>query len=490
MKKIFFLFLLICFLITPIIVKADNLYDFVITDITLEGADELWVYFQNTGSNTAFGKLSIEIIDLDTNESYYQENEQMYWTNTAYKFYLGVLKNSNRSSYRLQAIIDPHNFFSESNENNNSVIKKFYKPVPVCTEDDSGRNYSQAGSANGVAEWGKDLPVSNFNDSCLSGIKLNEFFCGTDKYVYQESYDCPNGCSNGVCLDKNKETDLAIQNIQSIDLRKTGGQFDWQVKFSAINLGEATPGTSFKIIGKNLTNGQILGETTPDSGEFKSNFLLSSPGYYFEGRIGQEFIYGINNIEICIDANNIITESNENNNCLIKQVDFTQYNIDKIFAKRLAGRLLLQVQKGGAIWYIDTKNYQRHSVTWQNALSLFQKFAVGISDENLLKIPADISSINPLLDTDWDGFNDITELKNGYSPYTSGPGIDKFKTNKIFANKFKGKFLLQVNQGGAIWYVDFKGVRHNIRWNSLVDIFTKLALGITDADLEKIEVAP
>ncbi|GEM_PF-3072789 len=496
MKKTFFFFLLACFLMAPAITKADNLSDFIITDITLEDSDGLWVYFQNIGGSTVFGKLPIEIVDLDTSESYYQENEQMYWTNTTYKLYLGMLKNRNRSSYRLQAIIDTHNFFSESNENNNSLIKTFYKPVPFCTETDGGRNYDQAGSVSGIAEWGKGSPSSNFVDSCLDSLKLNEMFCGADKYVYQEAYTCPHGCSNGVCikLPENppvvevKKPDLAIQNVQTIDLRKNRGQFDWRLTYEAINLGETNVNKPFKIIGKNLTNNQILGEITPDSGEFKPNVLLSSPGYYFEGKLGKEFIYGVNNIEICIDANNIISESNENNNCLTKQIDATQYNIDRSFAKRLAGKLLLGVEQGGAIWYVDLINNQRHLVTWDNAITLFQKFALGILDQDLLKIPADLSSVKAELDSDNDGYSDVIELQNNYNPYLLGG--NKFKIDKKLASRLRGRFLLQVDQHGPIWYVAPNGFRYNIHWNNLMDVFTKLSLGINNSDLNKIEVAP
>ena len=55
-------------------------------------------------------------------------------------------------------------------------------------------------------------------------------------------------------------------------------------------------------------------------------------------------------------------------------------------------------------------------------------------------------------------------------------------------NRLKGRLLLQVQKGGAIWYVDVNGLRHNVRWNNLMDLFRKLALGITNADLNKVEV--
>ena len=153
---------------------------------------------------------------------------------------------------------------------------------------------------------------------------------------------------------------------------------------------------------------------------------------------------------------------------------------------RLKGRLLLQVQRGGAIWYVNPTDSQKYSVTFANALNLFQSFALGITNADLLKIPADINSIDPYLDTDNDGYPDKTELQNGYSPYIPGSNKGRFKTDNNLATRLKGRLLLQVEQGGAIWYVDVNGLRHNVRWNNLMDLFTRLALGITDKDLETL----
>ncbi|OGG95596.1 hypothetical protein A3E04_02855 [Candidatus Kuenenbacteria bacterium RIFCSPHIGHO2_12_FULL_42_14] len=53
-------------------------------------------------------------------------------------------------------------------------------------------------------------------------------------------------------------------------------------------------------------------------------------------------------------------------------------------------------------------------------------------------------------------------------------------------NRLKGKLLLQVEDKGRIWYVDFNGKKWEVTWVNLMGLFQKLALGITNADLEKI----
>ena len=54
-------------------------------------------------------------------------------------------------------------------------------------------------------------------------------------------------------------------------------------------------------------------------------------------------------------------------------------------------------------------------------------------------------------------------------------------------NRLKGKLLLQVEDKGRIWYVDFNGKRWEVTWVNLMGLFQKLSLGTTNADLDKIE---
>ncbi|NMB48132.1 hypothetical protein GYA13_01645 [Candidatus Kuenenbacteria bacterium] len=126
---------------------------------------------------------------------------------------------------------------------------------------------------------------------------------------------------------------------------------------------------------------------------------------------------------------------------------------DMKLAKRLAGRLLLRVERGGEIWYVDTKEYKRYQVTFANALYVFQKLSWGINNANLARIP--VSGSQTVGDAN-------------------------------LRNKMKGKLLLAVEDHGRIWYVDKDGYRHEATWKNLMDLFRELSLGITDANLAKI----
>ncbi|MDD3284353.1 MAG: S41 family peptidase [Patescibacteria group bacterium] len=123
----------------------------------------------------------------------------------------------------------------------------------------------------------------------------------------------------------------------------------------------------------------------------------------------------------------------------------------KDFADNLRGRLLLQVESSGSVWYVNPTDSKRYEITRDNALDVFRKFALGISNKDLEKIP--------------------TEVNN----------------NKKTREDLKGKFLLQVENGGNIWYVDFFGIRHEVTKLNLIDILKKHSLGIKNSDLNKIE---
>lgn len=168
-------------------------------------------------------------------------------------------------------------------------------------------------------------------------------------------------------------------------------------------------------------------------------------------------------------------------------IPFQNISAAENMGQRLRGRLLLAVNQGGAVYFVDDVNYQKHLIKWDNALPIFQQFALGISDEDLIKIPVTLETIRENLDSDGDGYSDRSELAHGFSPYIPGDYKGAFKTDQNFANRLRNKFLLQVNQGGAIWYVDNNGIRHNVRWDNLRWLFEGLALGITNEDLGKIE---
>lgn len=146
------------------------------------------------------------------------------------------------------------------------------------------------------------------------------------------------------------------------------------------------------------------------------------------------------------------------------------------------GKLFLQVQDRGRIWYINPEDSRRYEVTFANALALFEDLSLGITNEDLEKIQLSTDDIPVNQDSDSDGFTDVEEINNGFSPN----GNKKFKYDRKLGQRLKGKILLQVQDRGRIWYVDFKGRRHEVTWRNLLRLFERLSTGITNDDLDQV----
>jgi hypothetical protein len=115
-------------------------------------------------------------------------------------------------------------------------------------------------------------------------------------------------------------------------------------------------------------------------------------------------------------------------------------------AERLAGRMLLRVGSGGAIGYVDPRNFLTYQVTWLNALPLFEARALGISEINhaLIRMEGSTESLNS------------------------------------FTASHLGYLFLRVENRGAITYIDMEGYGHNVTWVNLMSLFQGAALGITE----------
>lgn len=132
----------------------------------------------------------------------------------------------------------------------------------------------------------------------------------------------------------------------------------------------------------------------------------------------------------------------------------TTTTTDLSFKDRVKGQLLLQVQQNGEIWYVDPIEYKRYYVSVTNALPLFRKLSLGITNNDLATIP----------------------MAGIYSP------------SNALSNRLKGRLLLAVEDLGRVWYIDMNGQRREIREEDIMDIFRALGLGITDSDLNQIPI--
>lgn len=133
--------------------------------------------------------------------------------------------------------------------------------------------------------------------------------------------------------------------------------------------------------------------------------------------------------------------------------DLAQKSKESIeITEKLKNTMLLAVEDKGTIWYVAPTDSKRYEVSSTNALNLFRKVTLGITNKNLEQIPlaGSEASINPL------------------------------------AKRLTGRFLLQVESRGESWYVDNTGYRHRVNADNLVETVKNSVQGINNQNLSKI----
>jgi len=179
---------------------------------------------------------------------------------------------------------------------------------------------------------------------------------------------------------------------------------------------------------------------------------------------------------------------------------------------RLIGRILLQVEAHGEAWYVNPADKKRYYLGRpEDAFRVMKKLSIGVSNSNVGKIKPNIDILSPTdidtdgdkladvlerglltdpnkADTDNDGYDDYTEVKNGFNP--NGAGRPSFNDN--FSAQNSGKILLQVELNGEAWYINpLNRQRYYLsRPKDAFAIMRTLGLGITNADLSKIPEGP
>jgi hypothetical protein len=184
--------------------------------------------------------------------------------------------------------------------------------------------------------------------------------------------------------------------------------------------------------------------------------------------------------------------------------------IDKTLIKRLAGRILLQVQDHGEAWYVDAVSQNRfYLADGARAFGALRKFGLGITNKDLAKIPVGIEKRFLDTDTDADGLADKLEEglgtdKNkkdtdgdGVSDYdevvknhTNPLGAGKLVYDNTLLNRLRGRIVLQVESRGEAWYINpDDGKRYYMKdGDAAYQIMRFLSLGITNENIRKISI--
>lgn len=282
-----------------------------------------------------------------------------------------------------------------------------------------------------------------------------------------------------------------------------GGSYEQYLQFAPsvdheIHLTSLLPNTTYYYRASAVTNNDVSTESI--SFGFKT-LSVSIPHYFwYATNDWSECIDGVQNrTVVCHKQEGTVESTVDNTLCaehIILPKPADQQNCessdvsDNKIGQRLAGRLLLAVEDRGRIYYIYPDDHKKYEVTFGNVMSLFQDLALGISNSDLNKILINPNAVSADKDSDGDGYNDKSEAAYGYNPYlASDPahrGNDKVQVDTALSNRLIGKLLLQVEDHGRIWYVDQAAKRWEVTWENVMNLFTSLSLGITNADLAKI----
>ena len=172
----------------------------------------------------------------------------------------------------------------------------------------------------------------------------------------------------------------------------------------------------------------------------------------------------------------------------------------------LRGRLLIEAQNKGQAWYVDKENGLKHSLSQESFFETIKKNAIGISNNDLIKIPIAVDPrlinidsdgdglddaleiaistdpFNP--DTDGDSYPDGLEIKNHFNPLGSG----RLAIDLNFSKNLSGQFLLQVEGRGEIWYINpLDNLRYYIsNYDDLLRLVSILGLGVSSEDIKLI----
>ena len=126
-------------------------------------------------------------------------------------------------------------------------------------------------------------------------------------------------------------------------------------------------------------------------------------------------------------------------------------------AQTYAGKFIIQSESYDRLWYVDPQEKTRYLLKdTEGIMDLFRQKATGISNKDLAKIK--------------------TTAKGNY--------------NAKLTNRFRGRFLLAVENAGAVWYVDpDTGTRYHLKDGQIAyDFFVKQATKLKNKDLNKIPV--
>lgn len=185
---------------------------------------------------------------------------------------------------------------------------------------------------------------------------------------------------------------------------------------------------------------------------------------------------------------------------------FNNVLAEEDLSRKLAGKILLQVENNGEAWYVNPANFKKYYLNRpQNAFDIMRDLSIGITNKDLNKIDIGLLESNnndkdndgldddleyalgtnpQKADSDDDGFSDRQEIENNYNPLGEG----SINIIESFTEKHLGKIFLQTENAGQAWYINPSDKKRYFlnRPADAFNIMKELGLGITNENINKI----
>lgn len=373
----------------------------------------------------------------------------------------GPIDTTISNNYRIRVVLNSLDF---SNDIWTASVTFTSLYEPLCTSF----TYSDWSYCFNNQQWRTVLTSSPTN--CIKGNPITTQSCVSPQYEGDGTYTIRNGekihLSNGAYIVpgyvQNSQTvneiilDIFDNNLVHFDRMPSIKPNDppknitignYMFKISATNASTQNGGTATFTVLSLYDSVPCTSFTYEDWGECTSGWKLRKiVSKYPESCVDRNGLAITR--QSCQSENTTNTSTQQSQDISTNSGQTTNTNVNKTLSNRLSGKLLLDVENRGRIFYVNPKDLQRYEVTFANALPLFQKLSLGISNDNLNKISTD--------------------------------------TSTALGNKLAGKLLLQVEDRGRIWYIDSNGKKHEVTWTNLMDLFKSLSLGINNENLNKI----
>lgn len=215
---------------------------------------------------------------------------------------------------------------------------------------------------------------------------------------------------------------------------------------------------------------QAIIQSVFDNQDYLIEYRFGCFSFTFEGYVNKLIVVNLGT-DFSLDMNDKIVLQDDNEVCEISStttvdssfvlnkktsnilsipISRVNVNYDPTLTERLKGRILLQIESRGEAWYVNPQEGKRYYMANGNeAYTIMRNQGVGITNKDLQAI----------------------------------------QDNKTLAKKHTGKIFLQVESKGEAYYVYIDGTLHYLKnGEEAYNIMRNLGLGITNADLAKIEV--